>query len=471
MGSIADVPNHNAQVIVVDDSRLLRELAQDALAPVCRVVGCGSSEEALERLEEQRFDLVVSDLQLPGLSGLELLERVRRRHPETDFVLSTAHASVDSAVEALRMGAADYLQKPVSAEQLQAVVERILSRRRLVAENERLRGTVRTLDSCRLLLHCLDPEEVYAVALDLLLREAGRSRGLALFTRASLPGSDGVAFAGFDDATATRLREQLVDRKPIDPAAGPSEIGVHGSSAFHEAVAEVAPDPGPALAVPLAVGDSDECGVVWIYEDGEPIDSDCLDQVRIIADAAQLALQNAERFHRARERAFVDDVTEVYNARYLLQATEHELRRAERYGKPLSVLFLDLDHFKRVNDQYGHLIGSQVLRKLSEVLQECIRGVDTLARYGGDEFTILLEDTPHAGAMAVAERIRSTVANTVFEGGRGVPVRLTISIGVGTYPEHGTTRDDLLDRADKAMYRAKSEGRNAVCSADDLPRE
>jgi diguanylate cyclase (GGDEF)-like protein len=180
---------------------------------------------------------------------------------------------------------------------------------------------------------------------------------------------------------------------------------------------------------------------------------------------------NAGRFHRAKERAFIDDVTEVYNARYLLQATEHEIRRAERYGKPLSVLFLDLDHFKRVNDQYGHLVGSQVLRRLSEVLQECIRGVDTLARYGGDEFTILLEDTPHQGGLAVAERIRSTVANTIFEGGRGVPVRLTISIGVGTYPEHGTERDRLLDHADKAMYRAKSIGRDAVCSASDLDAE
>jgi diguanylate cyclase (GGDEF)-like protein len=464
-------PNHSARVLVVDDSRLLLELAQDALREVCQVTCCESSEAALECLDEANYELIVSDLQLPGMSGLELLERVRRMHAGTEFVVATAHASVDSAVEALRRGAADYLQKPISGAQLAAVVERILSRKKLVAENERLRGTVRTLDSCRTLLHCLDPEEVYAVALDLLLREAERTRGLALFTRASLPGSDGVAFRGFDDAAANRLREQLVEHKPIEPDTGPREIAVHRTSAFHEAVCEVDSDPGPALAVPLSGGDAGECGVIWIYEDGQAIDPSRLDQIRIIADAAELALVNAGRFHRAKERAFIDDVTEVYNARYLLQATEHEIRRAERYGKPLSVLFLDLDHFKRVNDQYGHLVGSQVLRRLSEVLQECIRGVDTLARYGGDEFTILLEDTPHQGGLAVAERIRSTVANTIFEGGRGVPVRLTISIGVGTYPEHGTERDRLLDHADKAMYRAKSIGRDAVCSASDLDAE
>jgi len=461
-------PNFDARVLVVDDSRLLRELAQDVLQDICQVEACASSEEALERLDAGPYDLVVSDLQLPGLSGIELLERVRRSYASTEFIIVTAYASVDTAVEALRMGAADYLQKPVSAEQLTTVVERILSRKRLLAENERLRGTVRTMDSCRTLLHCLDPEEVYAIALDLILREAEKQRGVALFTRASLPASDGVAFRGFSDSEADVLREQLVERKPIEPDTWPGEIAVHRTSAFHEAACEVDIQPGPALALPLSGATAGERGIVWIFEDGEPVDPERLDQIRIIADAANLALGNAERFHRARERAFLDDVTEVYNARYLLQATEHEIRRSERYGKPLSVLFLDLDRFKLVNDQYGHLIGSQVLRDLSGVLQECIRGVDTLARYGGDEFTILLEDTPHEGGMAVAERIRKTVANTIFEGGRGAPIRLTISIGVGTYPEHGTERDSLLDHADKAMYRAKSIGRNAVCSASHL---
>jgi diguanylate cyclase (GGDEF)-like protein len=117
----------------------------------------------------------------------------------------------------------------------------------------------------------------------------------------------------------------------------------------------------------------------------------------------------------APERAFIDDVTEVYNARFLRQAIEHEIQRAERYGKQVCVLFLDLDRFKLVNDQHGHLVGSQVLRRLSEVLQQCIRQVDTLARYGGDEFTILLVDTGVEEGMAVGERIRRTVAATVFE--------------------------------------------------------
>jgi diguanylate cyclase (GGDEF)-like protein len=121
-----------------------------------------------------------------------------------------------------------------------------------------------------------------------------------------------------------------------------------------------------------------------------------------------------------------------------------------------------------VNDRYGHLVGSQVLRRLSQVLLECIRQVDTLARYGGDEFTILLADTNLDDGVRIAERIRRTVADTLFEGGAGDPIRLTISIGVAGYPRDGITRTQLLDAADKAMYRAKSLGRNCVCSASEL---
>jgi diguanylate cyclase (GGDEF)-like protein len=215
-------------------------------------------------------------------------------------------------------------------------------------------------------------------------------------------------------------------------------------------------------------GGESESGIAWVFSDGRPFGELELEQARLVSGHAALALQNAERYHHAKERAFVDDVTEVYNARYLLQATEREIQRAERSGNDLSVLFLDLDRFKRVNDEHGHLVGSQVLRRLSLVLAECVRQVDTLARYGGDEFTILLVDTPHESALGVAERIRRTVADTIFEGEGGAAIRLTISIGVATCPLHARGRDALLDVSDKAMYRAKSLGRNCVCSANDL---
>jgi diguanylate cyclase (GGDEF)-like protein len=215
-------------------------------------------------------------------------------------------------------------------------------------------------------------------------------------------------------------------------------------------------------------GDDVEQGVAWIFGDGDSFGEGALERAVLVSDAAGIALSNAERYSLAKERAFVDDVTEAYNARYLLQATENEIQRAERNHKQLSVLFLDLDRFKLVNDRHGHLVGSRVLRRLAEVLKDCVRQIDTLARYGGDEFTILLVDTEHQAGLQVAERIRRLVADTLFEGEGGAPIRLTISIGVATYPQNARDRDGLLDLADKAMYRAKSLGRDCVCSALDL---
>jgi len=459
-------PQVSARVVVVDDDRLLRELVRGAIGERARVECCESAEVALAALARQPADLVVSDLNMPGLSGMELLERIRRDHPDTDFVLLTGYASTESAVGALRMGAADYLVKPVRPEELGLVVDRVLARRRLLAENERLRDELRAVDSCRTLMGCLEPGEVYAVTLDLLLATLSCERGVALFRRPSVPTSDGVAFRGFGESEVRRLRSVMVSDKPFDLETYDSLVLV-SEGELHDALRELDIACGPTLLVPIR-GRETEMGVIWLFLDEEGLDEGLLERTSLVAGHAELALHNAERYHHAKERAFVDDVTDVYNARFLLQATEREIQRSERYEKKLSVLFLDLDRFKLVNDRYGHLAGSEVLRRLSRVLQDCIRQVDTLARYGGDEFTILLADTDSEGGMVIAERIRNTVKETLFEGGRGTPIRLTISIGVASYPRHATDRDGLLDAADKAMYRAKSLGRDCCCSASDL---
>ena len=160
------------------------------------------------------------------------------------------------------------------------------------------------------------------------------------------------------------------------------------------------------LAVPIH-GRGAEGGVLLVPEGERAFGELDLEIARLVAAHAQAAIQNAERYHQAKERAFVDDVTGAYNARYLFTALDHEIRRAERYGTQLTLLFLDIDRFKLVNDHHGHLVGSRTLRRLAEVLAQCIRQVDTLARYGGDEFTILLVDTSLESGLLIAERIRA----------------------------------------------------------------
>jgi diguanylate cyclase (GGDEF)-like protein len=455
-----------ARVIVVDDDRLIREIVRDALAERVRVECCDSGEAALKALRREPADLVISDLTMPGLSGVGLLDEVRRSHPDTEFIMLTGDATVESAVEALRMGAADYLTKPIQSEELTLIVERILSQRRLLAENVNLKRSLRTVESCRNLMRSLEPGEVYAIALDLMLQNLPRQRGIALFHRSSIPNSDGVAFRGFPEQDARVLRDTLLGEKKIDIETIDS-LQIITEGPFHDALRGIGIESHAVLAVPVR-GSGKEAGVLWIFEEGRSFSPEEIELAKIVSGHTDLALANAEQYNEAKERAYTDDVTDIFNARYLLQAADREIARAERYGQLLTVLFLDLDRFKLVNDKYGHLVGSRALRRLSEVLPGCIRQVDTLARYGGDEFTILLVDTPHTVGVEIAERIRCMVEKTTFEAGPGNPFRLSISIGVATYPDHGENRESLLDTADKAMYRAKSLGRNCVCSAEDL---
>lgn len=455
------------RVLIVDDTRFDREIAREAVEGLASIEQASHAEEALERLQAGPIDLLLSDLHLPGLSGIDLLARVRAEHPGTDVILITAHASVDSAIQALRMGAADYLHKPIRPDELALVVRRTLDRRRLQQENHRLRDLLATVEDCRALAASLEPAEIHTIALDVLLSRIHHSRGLAVFHRTANLGPDDIVVRGFDESESERLRAVFAADKSLDvEALGDVEIAAGG--ALHAALASAGFAQGRMLIVPLH-GRASEGGVVLVPEGERPFQDLDREIARLIAGQAQAALQNAERYHQAKERAFVDDVTGVYNARYLFTALDHEIRRSERYGSQLALLFLDIDRFKLVNDSHGHLVGSRTLRRLSEVLAGCIRQVDTLARYGGDEFTILLVDTGLETGLLIGERIRAAVSHALFETrGGAAPLQVTVSVGVAAFPAHGVTPEELIESADKAMYRAKSLGRDRVCSASEL---
>jgi diguanylate cyclase (GGDEF)-like protein len=160
-------------------------------------------------------------------------------------------------------------------------------------------------------------------------------------------------------------------------------------------------------------------------------------------------------------KVFCDDLTPLYNQRYLPVVLQQELVRSNRTTEPFSVLFMDIDYFKQVNDTLGHLVGSRVLVSLSRVLLDSLRGTDFGFRYGGDEFVAVLSGTGQDGAKFLAERLRNKVENTVFEE-LGHKVRITVSVGVATYPHHASSVAEVLWMADQAMYSGKNSGRNTV---------
>ena len=177
---------------------------------------------------------------------------------------------------------------------------------------------------------------------------------------------------------------------------------------------------------------------------------------------AAVALDNALRIARAEALSVTDDLTSLYNSRYLSQVLRRETKRATRNGRPLSLLFLDLDGFKSINDHHGHLCGSRALVEAARVIRSSARETDMIARYGGDEFALLLPDTGSDGAVMVGERIRERIAAHHFLESEGLTVRLTASVGIATLPDAADSVEALVRAADMAMYRVKAAGKNGI---------
>jgi len=184
--------------------------------------------------------------------------------------------------------------------------------------------------------------------------------------------------------------------------------------------------------------------------------------VRGMLEPPAIALDNALALQKSDALSVTDDLTRLSNSRYMNEVLRRETKRAMRSGRPLSMLFLDLDGFKQVNDSHGHLAGSKALVEAGAVIRGCARETDVVARFGGDEFALILPDTGPEGAKAVASRIREKIRSTTFLTSDGLSVRLTASIGVATLPDAAQTAEDLLRVADTAMYKVKYEGKDGI---------
>jgi diguanylate cyclase (GGDEF)-like protein len=189
--------------------------------------------------------------------------------------------------------------------------------------------------------------------------------------------------------------------------------------------------------------------------------------VRVLLEPASVALDNALLLKRAEALSVTDDLTHLYNSRYLNLVLRRETKRASRSGRPLSLLFIDLDGFKAVNDTHGHLFGSRALVEAAAVIRSSARETDVVSRFGGDEFALVLPDTGGEGAYAVGERIRERIAAHRFLTGDGLDIHLTVSVGVATLPDVANSSEELVQAADKAMYRVKDSGKNGILAAVD----
>jgi two-component system cell cycle response regulator len=452
------------RILVVEDDSFFREVFSDLLKEEGFAVDVAvSGEEALSMVHSREYQLVVTDLVMPDISGLDLLSKVKQLDPSIDVIMVTGHANMGTAIFALKNGARDYLIKPINHDEFKHAVSLCFEQRRLLDENLELKGLINLFQVSQTIANCLDLERIHTLIVDALAKEFGVSRGLGYFLDAA-DNPELREVRGVNEVSAERLGEAILSRCDLKGEDSRNFVLLHEFTPPRAAGGVTNGDDIKEAMLFFIRSKTALQGVVILFNEpgaGFPVDIQ-FKNINFLLDQSSLALENAGRYTNAKNLLYVDELTGLFNYRYLDVALDRELRRSDRYGSHLSVIFLDIDLFKRVNDRHGHLVGSKVLSEVGMLLKKSVRDVDTVIRYGGDEYTIILIETGIEGAAIVAERIRHSIELHNFLAGDGLNIKLTASLGYACFPEDAKSKVELLELADRAMYRGKADGKNRV---------
>ena len=430
------------RIVVLDDEyRIVEVLRQHLEEEGYTVAAFTKPAEAVAYLASQSVDLLITDLRMPEIHGMEVVRQARLLDPDLAVLVLTALMDLNLAVQAMKVGAYDYLTKPFNLEEISVAVRHALERRRLILErrrhheelerrvaeataelrkaNEELRRTKEYLES---LLNST-ADAIITVNPRAVITFVNRGATLMLgYTESEMVGRSIAHFLTGKVEEVRYVRRLLEESEPL-----------------RNYETELVHKDGTLIPVNMTlsfVRDSDG-RIVSILA----ICKDITEQKRLEAELKEMSIR--------------DSLTGLYNQRYFYDRLEAEIERARRQGHPLSLLLFDIDQFKQYNDRHGHLEGDRVLQAVGDVVRTCTREhVDSGFRYGGDEFTVILPEANEQQALEVAERIRTTFAARRFD-------NLTLSVGLMAY-RPGSSLRGFIRFADAMMYDAKRKGGNQV---------
>ena len=485
----------SARILVADDDPSVLEslsgVLRDSGFDVCSATG---RDSLFLEMQKALPDLLLLDVIMPGTDGVQLLQELKSDKRWSDIpVLMVSSLSPDEMTEkTFGLGAADFIRKPFRPRELIARVQAQLRMHRILqstqaalvsteAELHRARDDAENRRKVVDILHevtgDLSSDEIYHMLARRVARALSLSRCSVIL---AAPGDKvGIVATAFDNP-ALRNFEIHLDRYPEIRAAldhgHPVLVEDLQSNPLYADIRKEWLTNGTTvpirsvIALPFTLGKV-QAGVFFLRRmaDEPPLTNADVEFADAVIKAAVAAIHRAQLIETTQAEnkhlehlAHTDPLTQVLNRRALTVRLSAEMERARRYDSVITLLMIDLDHFKNINDTKGHLVGDDVLREVALLLQESIRSVDVVARYGGEEFVVVLPETPQIGAVKFAERMRERIEHTAFVSPDS-GVRLTASIGVASFPAPDIASvDDLFARADEALYRAKAAGRNKV---------
>jgi len=487
-------------LIVEDHSDMLLILKKYLTESRYETIGAENAEIGLELFDSEKPDLVLMDLMLPGMSGLEAISKIKAKEHDSQYtpiIVLTAKNEVNDIVTGLESGADDYIVKPFNFDELTARIRTALRLRELndmllnqssqledanqqvtqlnqnlVSKNKELRRSVYNLHSLfEISMELNSILQLKRLINSILLTIIGQfSCKSALFLYAKKPQYDCLEVMNTKGLYEDDIKGLVVQKSDplveyFQTARYPAEMKDLIDKVKDSEAAAAFEKLGIQLAAPTVIHGKVE-GLVCFGPriKQKNFQQHDIEHISILNNIISISVSNATLYQEVEQLSYTDAMTDLHNFRYFELRLKEEVIRHKRTDSGLSLLIMDVDHFKNYNDTLGHPAGDEVLRRLGQILKDTIRENDIAARYGGEEFAVILPAVQKEGALVLADRIRENIEQSYFMQQEIQPLgKITVSIGAASMPDDTEDYKELITCADEALYEAKNSGRNRVC--------